>query len=153
MVRFYKGILKSPKKVTYKGGFFDYFNGMALKSSSGEKSLDEFIRGKSVHTIALFDHFISEYRQMGKISVHPAKTMIGIATARKRIAYITQLGKNFIHVVFPFEKPYPDNLCFQKIANVPGDEKQHNHHLRILDKDDINEEVRRYMRLAYQLGS
>jgi len=79
--------------------------------------------------------------------------MIGIATPRKRIAYITQLGKNFIHVVFPFEKPYPDNLCFQKIANVPGDEKQHNHHFRMLAKEDVNKELISFMKLAYKLGS
>src|SRR5579859_1848705 len=135
-------------KGTRENEIFDYFKGMAIKSSSGEKLRDEFLHGKSEHTIALFDHFIDEYRRIGKISVHPAKTMIGIATPRKRIAYVTQLGKNFIHVVFPFEKPYPDNLCFQKIANVPGDEKQHNHHLRILAKEDINNEVRKFMKLA-----
>ncbi len=90
---------------------------------------------------------------MGKITVQPAKTMIGIATARKRIAYVTQLGKNFIHVVFPFDQPYPDNLCFQKIAKVPGDEKQHNHHLRILSNEDVNEEVKKFMKMAFELGS
>ena len=118
-----------------------------------EKTLDDFLNGKSSHTIELFDHFIKEFRRVGKITIHPAKTMIGIATPRKRIAYITQLGKNFIHVVFPFEQSYADNLCFQKIAQVPGDEKQYNHHLRILSKEDVNDEVRKFMRLAYQLGS
>lgn len=126
---------------------------MPIRSPSGQQTLDQFLRGKSEHTIALFDHFVKEYQRIGRISVQPAKTMIGIATPRKRIAYITQLGKNFIHVVFPFEKPYPDNLCFQKIANVPGDEKQHNHHLRILTKEDVNAEVRKFMKLAYQFGS
>jgi hypothetical protein len=126
---------------------------MSGKTSSEEKMLDVFLKGKSEQTLALFHHFIKEYQRIGEITVHPAKTMIGIATTRKRIAYITQLGKNFIHVVFPFEQPYPDNLCFQKIANVPGDAKQHNHHLRILSKDDINDEVKKFMKLAYALGS
>jgi hypothetical protein len=126
---------------------------MPIKSSPEEKELADFLRGKSAHTLALFHHFIKEYQLMGKITVHPAKTMIGIATARKRIAYITQLGKNFIHVVFPFEQPYSDNLCFQKIAKVPGDEKQHNHHLRILRKEDVNDEVKKFMKLAYKMGS
>jgi hypothetical protein len=125
---------------------------MPVKSSSGEKTINDFIHGKSEHTLSLFHHFIKEYQLIGKVKVHPAKTMMGIATDRKRIAYITQLGKNFIHIVFPFEQPYGDNLCFQKIANVPGDEKQYNHHLRILAKEDINDEVKKFMRLAYQLG-
>lgn len=132
---------------------------MSLKSSSNEKEIDDFLHRKSEHTLALFHHFVNEYKKIGKVSVHPAKTMIGIATARKRIAYITQLGKNFIHVVFPFEKPYPDNLCFQKIVQVPvpigrqaGNDQQHNHHLRILAKEDINKEVLGFMKLAFKLG-
>ncbi len=91
--------------------------------------------------------------KIGKVTIHPAKTMIGIASDRKRIAYITQLGKNFIHVVFPFEKPHNDNLCFQKIAQVPGDDKQFNHHFRMLSKEDVNKEVKKFMKLAYELGS
>ncbi len=122
-------------------------------SSPDEKTLDDFLNGKSPYTIELFNHFINQFNTIGKISLHPAKTMIGVATPRKRIAYITQLGKNFIHIVFPFEKPYKDNLCFQKIANVPGDDKQHNHHFRMLAKEDVNREVLKFMKLAYQLGS
>ena len=126
---------------------------MPGKSSSEEKMLEDFLKGKSDYVLALFQHFVKEYQRIGKVTAHPAKTMIGVAISRKRIAYITQFGKNFIHVVFPFEQPYRDNLCFQKIARVPGDDKQFNHHLRILTKEDINEEVKRFMKLAYTLGS
>jgi len=124
-----------------------------VAKESVDKTLDDFLKGKSELTISLFNHFVDEFKQIGKVTVHPAKTMIGIATSRKRIAYITQLGKNFIHVVFPFEEPYPDNLCFQKIAQVPGDDKQYNHHFRMLTKDDLNKEVLSFMKLAYKLGS
>lgn len=117
-----------------------------------DKSLDEFLKGKSEITLSLFHHFVDEFSRIGKVTIHPAKTMIGIATSRKRIAYVTQLGKNFIHVVFPFEKPYPDNLCFQKIAQVPGDNKQYNHHFRMLAKEDINKEVIGFMKVAYKEG-
>ncbi|MBP9924614.1 MAG: hypothetical protein KBF45_01395 [Cyclobacteriaceae bacterium] len=120
---------------------------------ASNQTLDEFLHGKSDHTLELFHHFVEEYRKIGTVTVHPAKTMIGMATSRKRIAYITQLGKSFIHVVFPFEKPYPDNLCFQKIAQVPGDAKQFNHHFRMLAKADVNKEVLSFMKLAYKLGS
>ncbi|HEY5823409.1 MAG TPA: DUF5655 domain-containing protein [Cyclobacteriaceae bacterium] len=128
---------------------------MAKKISirENEMSLNDFLDGKSEVTLALFHHFVEEYKKIGKITLHPAKTMIGIATERKRVAYITQLGKNFIHVVFPFEKPHTDNLCFQKIAQVPGDEKQYNHHFRMLTREDVNKEVRKFMNLAYELGS
>jgi Domain of unknown function (DUF5655) len=125
---------------------------MSLKSPSEENALPDFLNGKSEHTLTLFHHFVKEYQRIGKVELHPAKTMIGIATLRKRIAYITKLGKNFIHVVFPFERPYDDNLCFQKITQVPGDDKQYNHHLRILSKEDVNAEVKKFMKLAYTLG-
>ncbi|MEO7988454.1 MAG: DUF5655 domain-containing protein [Chryseolinea sp.] len=127
---------------------------MKSKSTpSTNKVLGDFLQGKSNHTLALFHHFVEQYQKVGKIELHPAKTMIGIATPRKRIAYITQLGKDFIHVVFPFEKPYPENLCFQKIAQVPGNSKQFNHHFRMYAKEDLNKEVVGYMKLAYTLGN
>ncbi len=126
---------------------------MSPKPSSVDKALNDFLHGKSEQTLELFHYFIEQYKQIGEVTVHPAKSMIGIATARKRIAYITQLGKNFIHVVFPFERPYSDNLCFQKIAQVPGDAKQFNHHFRMLVKEDVNAEVKKFMKLAYKEGS
>ncbi|HWD89173.1 MAG TPA: DUF5655 domain-containing protein [Mucilaginibacter sp.] len=114
-----------------------------------ERELQQFLIGKSEHTLALFDHFITEFQKIGAVTIHPAKTMIGITNSHKRIAYITQLGKNFIHVVFPFKERYEDNLCFQKIAQVPGDIQQ-NHHFRMLQKEDVNDEVHKFMRMAYE---
>jgi hypothetical protein len=113
-----------------------------------ENKLAEFIRGKSDHTLMLYDHFLNEFKKIGDIKIEPTKTMIGIANSHKRIAWVTQLGKNFIHVVFPFNQPYYDNLCFQKVAQVPG-QQQFNHHFRMLSADDLNEEVLGFMRLAY----
>ena len=115
--------------------------------SCGDKLLQDFLNGKSEHTISLFHYFIEKYNHIGKITVHPTKTMIALA-AKKRMVYVTQLGKNFVHIVFPFDKPYHDNLCFQKIAQVPGTQ-QFNHHFRMYLKDDINEEVISYMKLTY----
>lgn len=117
-----------------------------------DSEFDDFLKGKSDHTIDLFRHFLETFKRIGNISVYPAKTMIGIATPRKRIAYITQFGENFIHVVFPFEDRYPDNLCFQKIAQVPGDSKQFNHHFRMYAREDLNKEVMGFMKLAHTLG-
>lgn len=110
--------------------------------------LESFLNGKSEHTLTLFHHFVNEFQKVGPVTLHPAKTMIGVANSHKRIAYITQLGKNFIHVVFPLRERYEDNFCFQKIAQVPGD-MQFNHHFRMLHIDDVNDEVRKFMQLAY----
>ena len=67
--------------------------------------LDDFLKEKSEHAQMLFDYFIKAYCTVGEIEIHPAKTMIGIDNERKRIAWVTQLGKNFLHVVFPFKQP------------------------------------------------
>jgi hypothetical protein len=115
-----------------------------------DERIKSFLNGKSKLTLQLFHHFVSEYEKLGNVTLHPAKTMIGVANAHKRIAWITQLGKNFVHVVFPFQKPYEDNLCFQKIAQVPGDDRQFNHHFRMYATEDINKEVKEFMKLAYK---
>ncbi len=123
---------------------------MDIRGNAGtEKCLEEFLSGKPEHTLHLFWHFLARFQEIGDVSFYPTKTMIGIATPEKRIAWITQLGKNFIHVVFPFERPFVDNLCFQKIAQVPGT-SQYNHHLRILYEEDINDEIIHFMKIAYQ---
>ncbi len=119
--------------------------------SCGDKVLADFLDKKSAHTVALFWHFVESYQKVGKVTIHPAKSMIAIA-AKTRIAYVIQLGKNFIDVVFPFDKPHPENLCFRKIAQVPG-KQQFNHHFRMLQPEDINAEVKRFMALAYKSGS
>ena len=119
-----------------------------MKSNSKEKTSNDFLAGKSQITLQLFDHFIAQFQKVGPVKVRPTKSMIAIDSPNKSIAYVTQLGKNFIHVVFPFKKAYPDNLCFQKIAQVPGD-NQFNHHFRMLAKEDVNAEVKKFMKLAY----
>jgi hypothetical protein len=119
-----------------------------MTNQKQEKTVDEFLTGKSVETLTLFHHFVNEFSKLGNIHLHPTKTMIGVANEQRRIAWITQLGQNFVHVVFPFEKPYPDNLCFVKIAQVPGDAKQFNHHFRMLHLEDVNEELKEFMRIA-----
>ena len=108
-----------------------------------------FFKGKSEHTLSLLDHFIKEFKKIGNITIEPTKTMIGISNSNKRIAWVTKLGKNFVHVVLPFKKEYNDNLCFQKIGQVPG-QNQFNHHLRLLYKEDVNKEVLKFMKLAFE---
>ena len=115
------------------------------------RSLDEWFLNKPLAK-ALFNQLFSEFGKIGNVSVRPVKTMIVISTARKGIAYAVP-GKTFLHVVIPFTQPYPDNLCFQKIVQVPGTQKQFNHHLRLLSKEDLNAEVKKFLKLAYKEGS
>ena len=103
---------------------------------------------KSEAAKLLFDHFIAELQKIGPVSIYPHKTMITIANADKNVAYITQAGKNFIHVVFAFKHRYDDNLCFQRIQVVPGRHVIY-HHFRMLHNEDVNDEVREFIRIAY----
>jgi hypothetical protein len=118
--------------------------------SCNDKTLADYLSGKTEHTLSLFRHFVQRYQEVGKVTIHPTKSMIAFAS-KKRIAYITRLGRDFVDITFPFDKAYTDNLCFHKIAQVPGT-NQYNHHFRMLHHDDINEEVLHFMRLAYQGG-
>ncbi|QNK63682.1 hypothetical protein H7F33_04055 [Pedobacter sp. PAMC26386] len=115
-----------------------------------DQLLKEFLLKKSAQSIALFEDLNATFQQIGKIHVHSTKTMIAFS-ARINFAYIIQMGKDFIDVVFPFKEVYEDNLCFRKIKPVPGS-NDYNHHIRIYAKKDLNEEVRSYMKKAYENG-
>lgn len=119
------------------------------KNQAGAQTVDAFLEGKSEHTRALFHHFVNTFATLAPITLHAAKTMIGISDGKRRVAWITALGKNFVHVVFPFSQPYHDNLCFIKIAQVPGT-SQYNHHFRLQATDDVNEELIGFMKRALE---
>jgi hypothetical protein len=67
--------------------------------SCRERNLGDFLQGKSTHTVELFDHLVTEFLQMAPIKVYPTKSMIAFGL-RTNFAYVPQLGKNFIDVVF-----------------------------------------------------
>jgi Domain of unknown function (DUF5655) len=113
-----------------------------------EKHLSDFLNGKTEYTIRLFRFFIEQLTEIGEINLRTTKSMIAIES-KTPFSYITQLGKNFVHVVIPFDQPYEDNLCFTKIAQVPRT-NQFNHHLRIYFREDINDEVKRFLRMAME---
>ena len=116
-------------------------------AAAEQESIRHFFAGKSTHTTDLFNHLVAEFEKLGAVKLEATKSMIAIDNGTKRIAWVTQLGKNFVHVVFPFHQPFEDNLCFSKIGQVPGS-RQFNHHLRLYHKSDVNHEVRGYMQLA-----
>ncbi|MES2830271.1 MAG: DUF5655 domain-containing protein [Bacteroidota bacterium] len=114
------------------------------------KELNAFLTNKTPHAIELLNHFINEYNSIGALDIRITKSMIAFNRDRG-IAYVIQIGKEFIDIVLPFNKPMEDNMCFRKIKQVPGT-SQYNHHLRLYFRDDVNEEVKHYMELAYQNG-
>ena len=66
--------------------------------------------------------------------------------------YLATGRRNFLDVALTFPKPYPENYCFIRIGEVPGG-KYYQHYLRLYRKDDINNEVRKFMRMALDYGN
>ena len=119
--------------------------------SCKDKTVEDFFVRKPIEMRLLFDYFISEYRQIGEFKLHPAKARIGFA-AQIRFGYLKYIGKDFIDIAFTFNKAYRDNLCFYRIGEVPGG-KYFQHYLRLMRKEDINEEVKIYMKMALDFGN
>jgi hypothetical protein len=72
--------------------------------SCRDKELADFLDGKSQHTIDLFDHLVNEYKQIGYVRLHPAKSMISFA-ARKRFAMLYSLVKTLLMLYFRLNRP------------------------------------------------
>lgn len=116
----------------------------------GDKTVGDFLIGKTETALNLFDFFIAKLEEIGAIKLYATKSMI-IISADVKFAYIIALGRNFIDVVLPFKEPFDDNLCFRKITLVPGT-NDYNHHLRLVFGEDINDVVFNYLRKAYANG-
>jgi hypothetical protein len=69
--------------------------------SCNDKTLADYLSGKTEHTISLFRHFAQRYQEVGEVTIHPTKSMIAFA-GKKRIAYITRLGRDFVDITFSF---------------------------------------------------
>jgi hypothetical protein len=111
-----------------------------------DKSVEDFLAGRSVHTTALFYQFVDQYRLLGNVQVHATKSMI-VISGRTTLAYITRLGRECMDIVFPFKEPHTENLCFTGIKRVPGS-NQYNHHFRMCLEEDLNEELKFFMNLS-----
>lgn len=118
--------------------------------SCGNYTVDDFLKGKTKIAIELFTYFIAAYKKMGELDIHPVKTRVALLT-RMRFCSINKIGKDYIDIHFVFTKPYTDNLCFYKIENLSN--RFFLHHLKMYHKSDLNAEVRKYMKLAYEIGN
>ena len=139
--------------VLYKSGItlasLDRFLIDMAKTSIQDPQLAEFLSRKSPHSRMLFFHLLEAFDEIGLVEAYATKTMVGFRRKRN-FSYIIQFGKGFIDMLLPLKEPYEDNLCFRKIT-MPGD-GAYNHHVRIMEVADINEEVRFYMKKAFDLA-
>lgn len=127
-----------------------FFNTTHQIHSCKDKNVTDFLIGKSDAAIHLFEILMANFQEIGPIKIHATKSMI-VISADKGFAYVINFGRNFVDVVLPFNERYEDNLCFRKIAQIPGT-NDYNHHLRMMYKEDFNEEVIDYLKKAYANG-
>src|ERR1043165_3598357 len=112
--------------------------------SCNDKTIGDFVKGKSAVTVDLYEYFIEQLRGFGDFQLNATKSAIALS-GKVRFGHIHRLGKDYVDIVFYFNKACNDNLCFYKIANVPGSD-QHNHYFRMCSMEDLNEEVMGYMK-------
>jgi hypothetical protein len=117
--------------------------------SCGHFTIDDFLENKTEKSVDLFHYFISEYKKIGDFELHPVKTRVALLT-KMRFCSINKMGKNFIDVHFVLTHRY-DSPVFYRIDNL--DDRFFVHHLKIHARNDINEEVRKVMILAYDIGN
>ena len=118
--------------------------------SCGNYTVDDFLRGKSVGARALFKSFISEYRTIGDFDLHPVKTRVALLT-QMRFCSINRVGKDFIDVHLVLTRLYNDRACFYRTDNLA--DRFFIHHMKIHRLSDVNSRVRKYMKLAYDVGN
>jgi hypothetical protein len=118
--------------------------------SCGNYTIADFLQGKNKKAIDLFNYFLSVYKKMGEFEIHPVKTRVALLT-KMRFCSINGIGDDYINVHFVFTKSYDENACFYKIENLSN--RFFLHHFKIYAKSDINRELRKYMKLAYEIGN
>ncbi len=117
--------------------------------SCGSYTVDDFLKGKSEKSINLFHDFLAEYRKIGPFELHPVKTRVALLT-KMRFCSINKLGDDYLNVHLVLTAPHKHSSFF-KIDNLAN--RFYVHHLRIHHKTDINPDVKKFMKLAYQVGN
>lgn len=117
--------------------------------SCGHYSVDEFLAGKPLNCVELFEEFLRVYREIGEFEIHPVKTRVALLT-KMRFCSINKIGKDYIDIHLVLTKAYSEIFCFFKIDNL--EKRFFVHHTRIKEKEDISEELKYFMKLAYEVG-
>ena len=118
--------------------------------SCGNFTIDDFLRGKPAESADLFNFFLDEYREIGPFELHPVKTRVALLT-KMRFCAVNKIGADHIDIHLVLTQLFEDTLCFYKIDNLAN--RFFVHHARLYNKDDITDELKKYMALAYEVGN
>ena len=118
--------------------------------SCGQNTVDGFLANKTEKALDLYGHVIEEFKKIGEFELHPAKTRIAL-NKKMRFASINKLGKDFLEAHLVFTQRFDETSCFHKIDTVMN--TAHVHHFRLHSKDDLTKELKKYMKMAYEIGT
>jgi hypothetical protein len=118
--------------------------------SCGGYTVEDFLKGKSAKSVELFHDFLSEYRKIGPFDLHPVKTRVALLT-QMRFCSINKIGPDYINIHLVLTQHFDDTTCFNKIDNLAN--RFFVHHAHLYNKDDITDELKKYMALAYEVGN
>lgn len=120
-----------------------------MPHSCGRYSVEKFLAGKSQQAISLYEHFSALVRECGPVLIAPAKTRIGFQV-RMIFAAVNKLNDHGLesHVVLTRRLQSPR---FRRIETMTP--KCYVHHFRIDSLGELDEEVKSWLREAYQVGT
>ena len=116
--------------------------------SCGRYTVEQFLKDKSEDAIALYDRFVEAVAECGDIILAPAKTRVGFQV-RMIFAAIYRLDDRGLraHVVLARRLEHPR---FTRIETFSP--RNHAHHFELSGVDEIDDEVREWLREAYSVG-
>ena len=118
--------------------------------SCGQNTVEKFLENKSEKALQLYYQTIKEFEKFGDFDLHPAKTRIAL-NKKMRFASINKLGKDFLDAHLVFAQRFDETLCFHKIDTVTN--RAHVHHFRLYSIGDLTDELKKYMKMAYMIGT
>ncbi len=118
--------------------------------SCGANTIENFLHGNTKAAIELYEHLIAAFEKIGDFELHPAKTRIAL-NHKMRFASINRLGKDFLEGHLVFREKYEDSTCFHRIEEVT--KRAYVHHFRLHSKSDLTSELRKFLKMAYQIGT
>jgi len=126
-----------------------YFINVNMPHSCGRYSVERFLAGKSVHAIALYQRFCNLVHECGPVHIAPAKTRIGFQV-RMIFAAVNKLSNQSLdaHVVLTRRL---DGPRFRRIEMMTP--KCYVHHFRIESLDELDGQVKNWLREAYKVGT
>ena len=123
------------------------FTGKNMWHSCGKFSLDDLFARSEPQVLKLFHQFARMVRASGPVHMIPQKTRV-VFQVRMRFAGVTPRKSHLIcHFVLPRKI---DNERFQKIETF--NPHCHAHYLRVAEEADLDADVARWLKEAYEVG-